>query len=130
MFTPAQYRNIFIFLTLIILALGYFIFSSKAKVAPTVMHEASASSVSTPNYVDVAEERRRQELDIQADSKLQEKRVAAKKNSVECQFWLQQQAKKTNDKIEEKVAKFCNLSTDGTPSAATSDATSQNATQQ
>lgn len=107
-----------------------------AQLEQTRPAEAQASSDSNTSVADdtpemthaaflaEAEERRAQKLEDKAEAERREKLLTAKKNSVECKFWKQQQ--KTSSaaaKIDEKIAHYCTLQS-STSSVAS--ATSEN----
>jgi hypothetical protein len=64
------------------------------------------------DYVEKIQLQNEKERDEQQEAYLHAKMAKAKKESVECQFWTQQQAAKPSPKNVEKVTQFCELSAD------------------
>jgi hypothetical protein len=96
---------LFFAIAILLLAL---ISTSKPKPHPN-MNVAPEDNNTVANYIDEVQRKN----DLERDEKAQAEKLAAmakaKKDSVECQFWKQQQTQKTTPKIEEKVSQFCEL---------------------
>lgn len=96
---------LFFAIAILLLAL---ISTSKPKPHPN-MNIAPEDNNTIANYIDEAQRKN----DLERNEKAQAEKLAAmakaKQDSVECQFWKQQQTQKTKPKIEEKIAQFCEL---------------------
>jgi hypothetical protein len=64
------------------------------------------------DYVEKIQLQNEKERDEQQEAYLHAKMAKAKKESVECQFWTQQQGAKPSPKNAAKVTQFCELSAD------------------
>jgi hypothetical protein len=94
------------------------VFTSETKVvaAPPVA-EPAENTVS--NYVEKIQLENEKERDAQQEAYLHAKMAKAKKESVECQFWTQQQGAKPSKKNADKVTQFCELSADTSSASST-----------
>ena len=100
------------------------IFTHESKVvAETTVPEPNDQVVS--QYVEKIQLENEKERDEQQEAYLQAKMAKAKKESVECQFWTQQQGAKPSPKNAAKVTQFCEVSADD--SSASSPAENQSA---
>ncbi|RYY03797.1 MAG: hypothetical protein EOO53_07850 [Gammaproteobacteria bacterium] len=81
--------------------------TSKPKVQPKPVTVEEDNTIS--KYVDDVQLKIDLDRDEKEQANKQAKLAKAKRDSVECQFWKQQQAKKTTPKIEAKITQFCEL---------------------
>lgn len=101
----------FIAASLLLLTLGiFFLMFNHPKPAPTPAPEVQQETSSVNDYVEQVSRERELEQERHYDERKQVKLAMTKKNSVECQFWMQQ---KPSKKSEEKIAQHC-----GAPQAA------------
>jgi hypothetical protein len=92
-------------LLLLTLAIFFLMLNRPVPVAPPApVIEQDTTSIN--DYVDKVSRERELEQERHYDERKQVKLAAAKKNSVECQFWKQQ---KPSKKSEEKIAQYCEL---------------------
>ncbi|GGY60981.1 hypothetical protein GCM10011613_00380 [Cellvibrio zantedeschiae] len=94
-------------------ALLIFILTHKSPVVATAAPKVSAYEDEHKLSKYIAEVELKNELErdrIEQERKLA-RQAKAKKDSLECQFWMQQKAKSStkNRKTEEKIAQFCEL---------------------
>ena len=81
--------------------------TSKPKVHPKPVIVEEDNTIS--KYVDDVQLKIDLDRDEKEQANKQAKLAKAKRDSVECQFWKQQQATKTTPKIEAKITQFCEL---------------------
>ena len=89
----------------------------KTKVVSEAPVDDASNTVA--KYIDEVERKNELERDQKELANKLAKLAKAKKDSVECQFWmLQKQKKSTNPRIEEKITQFCELQPDQTAALA------------
>lgn len=99
--------QIAVFLCLAGLALLVMAITHKREVPPPPAPVQSESNLD--NYINKLEAERDEELDEKAQAEKRVKLSAAKRNSVECQFWMQQEARKSDPKNQVKIKENCEL---------------------
>lgn len=72
-------------------------------------------------YLDEAEKQNALERDKREEAEKIEKIAKSRKESVECQFWKQQQKHKQDKRVQEKIAQFCELPAKEAPSSSQAD---------
>lgn len=92
-------------------ALLFAIVTHKSKPAATTVEQSSiAAEERFSQYIDNAEKQNALERDQREEAEKLAKKVKARKESLECQFWMQQQKQNQKDKrVQEKITQFCEL---------------------
>lgn len=103
------------FFFLIAIILFVLIATHETKIASEAPVNDASNTNTVARYIDEAEKQDALERDQKEQANKLAKLAKAKKDSVECQFWiLQKQKKSTNPRIEEKITQFCELQPDQT----------------
>ena len=94
-------------LLLLIISILLFLIVNRPKLteAKTEVYDSEPTS----NYMVEAENKRFEEAEERDRIKRMNRHAAEKRNSVECQFWKQQQTSKSTKKTEEKIKQYCEL---------------------
>ncbi|RYY74327.1 MAG: hypothetical protein EOO52_15880 [Gammaproteobacteria bacterium] len=95
------------------------IFTREGKVVAVAAQEPEVNDKVVTNYIEKVELQNAQERDERQEAYTHQKMAKAKKESVECQFWTQQQAAKPSSKGADKVKQFCELSSDASSESST-----------
>lgn len=102
--------GIFFSIALVLLTLIVTHKSSSVETTAINNKDTSASNDSVIQYIEAVEKQNELERDQKEQANKRAKLTKAKRDSVECQFWMQQKrSKSTNPRVEEKIIQFCEL---------------------
>ena len=89
----------------------FLIVTHKSKPAASTVEQSSiAAEERFSQYLDNAEKQNALERDQREEAEKLAKKIKARKESLECQFWTQQQKQNQKDKrVQEKITQFCDL---------------------
>lgn len=112
-----QLAGIFFLIAIVLMVL---IFTHKSSVATDAPKTYADDTVT--KYIDEVEKQNNLERNEKEHAEKLAKLAKAKRDSVECQFWKQQQkqAQQVNPRTDEKVIQFCELQPDQASSSTSS----------
>lgn len=104
-------------------ALLFIVFTHKSKPAAVTVEQSSiAAEERFSQYLDNAEKQNALERDQREEVEKLAKKIKARKESIECQFWMQQQKQNQKDKrVQEKIVQFCELPANESPPSSAAD---------
>jgi uncharacterized protein YcbK (DUF882 family) len=115
--TSIQFTGIFFLIAIAVLIT----LIATHKTNPSAAANTSITSTTentVSKYIDAIEKQNELDRDQKEQADKLAKLAKAKKDSVECQFWMQQkQNQSTNPRLDEKLTQFCELQPDQTTSA-------------
>lgn len=108
-----QLAGIFFLIATVLLVL---IATHKTKVVTETSNINQTDTTDTvTKYIDEVERKNELERDQKEQANKLAKMIKAKKDSTECQFWMQQKPKKSiNPRVSDKITQFCGLPLDQT----------------